>query len=59
MAAINSSVKASYEAQAAAAKEKYRANLQKYKKTDSYREYNEYLLDFKLKNASHTGSRSI
>ena len=50
--------KASYEAQASAAKEKYRVDLQEYKKTDNYREYNEYLTNFKLKNnvARHTGN---
>ena len=44
--------KASYEAQASAAKDKYRADLHEYKKTDSYREYNVYLADFKKKNPS-------
>lgn len=52
---LSADVKASYESQAAAAKEKYRADLAEYKKTDKYREYNEYLANFKLKNATRTG----
>ena len=54
-------VKASYESQAAAAKERYRTDLQEYKKTSYYREYNEYLADFKLKNKinSHTGNATL
>lgn len=48
--------KAYYENQAAAAKERYRADMHEYMKTDSYRQYNEYLADFKLKNpSSQTG----
>lgn len=55
---LSAANKASYEAQASAAKEKYRADLHEYMKTDSYREYNEYLADFKQKNpSSHTGDK--
>ena len=54
-------VKASYESQAAAAKERYRTDLQEYKKTSYYREYNDYLANFKLKNniAPHTGTVTL
>ena len=44
-----------YEAQAAAAKEKYNAELATYKKTDESKEYAQYLGDFKAK---HGGSTS-
>lgn len=44
-----------YESQASAAKEKYHAELAKYKKTDHYKEYTEYLVEFKIKNNSNTG----
>lgn len=44
-------VKGQYESQAASAKEKYRADLELYKKTDKYREHNEYLAEFKQRNA--------
>lgn len=44
-----------YEMQALSAKEKYHAELIKYKKTDHYREYSEYLADFKAKNATTAG----
>ncbi len=47
-----------YETQASAAKEKYHTELIKYKKTDQYREYTEYLAEFKLKNASNAGTRN-
>ena len=46
-----------YESQASAAKEKYHAQLAEYKKTDHYREYTEYLAEFKLKNASNAGTK--
>lgn len=54
-------VKAAYEAQASAAKERYRADLHEYKETDKYREYNEYLADFKTKNnpAQYPGNEPI
>ncbi|KAG7007204.1 hypothetical protein G7Y79_00011g031020 [Physcia stellaris] len=44
-------VKGIFDSQAASAKERYRADLEEYKKTDNYREYNEYLLEFKQKNS--------
>lgn len=42
-----------YESQASAAKEKYHAEMAKYKKTDAYKEYTQYLADFKAKNATN------
>lgn len=44
-----------YESQAAAAKEKYHAEMVKYKKTDEYAEYSRYLAEFKSKPASLSG----
>ena len=44
-------VKAPYESRAASAKEKYRTDIAQYKTTDNYREYNDYLQAFNLKNA--------
>ncbi|KAI9834871.1 MAG: hypothetical protein M1819_002779 [Sarea resinae] len=38
-----------FERQAAAAKDRYNAELAEYKETDSYREYAQYLADFKAK----------
>jgi len=38
-----------YEAQASAAKERYNIQLSAYKKTDAYKEYMQYLADFKAK----------
>lgn len=38
-----------YEQQAFAAKEKYNAELVEYKKTEQYKEYSQYLLDFKAR----------
>lgn len=46
-----------YESQASAAKEKYQAAMAKYKKTEEYKEYTQYLADFKVKNASNAGTR--
>lgn len=45
-----------YESQASAAKEKYHAEMAKYKKMDEYKEYCRYLADFKAKNASNAGT---
>ncbi|MCJ1428713.1 hypothetical protein MMC29_006624 [Sticta canariensis] len=42
-----------YESQASAAKEKYHSEMAKYKKTDAYKEYTQYLADFKAKNATN------
>jgi hypothetical protein len=47
-----------YESEATSAKEKYHAEMSEYKTTRSYREYQQYLVDFKAKNASNSG-RSI
>lgn len=49
-------IKASYETQASTAKGKYCAELDSYKTTQEYRQYNDYLADFKLK---HNVSRSV
>lgn len=46
-----------YESQASTAKEKYQAEMIKYKKTDEYKEYSKYLADFKIKNASVSGMK--
>ena len=47
--------KAIYENQAVVAKEKYRTDLAEYKKTDQHREYNEYLVAFKIKHGRVSG----
>ncbi|KAL8924664.1 MAG: hypothetical protein Q9208_003979 [Pyrenodesmia sp. 3 TL-2023] len=44
-----------FEAQAASAKEEYLAELAKYKETDHYKEYSEYLADFKATHSSKPG----
>ena len=44
-----------YESQASAAKEKYHTEMAAYKMTDSYREYQRYLADFKAKHATVAG----
>ena len=48
---IDASEKEPYEAQAAAAKERYNIQLSAYKKTDAYKEYTQYLSEFKAKHA--------
>ena len=48
-----------YESQASAAKEKYHAEMAKYKKTDLYKEYAQYLADFKAKNATNPGTQPL
>lgn len=48
-----------YESQASAAKEKYHAEMAKYKKTDAYKEYTQYLADFKAKNATNLGTTPL
>ena len=45
-----------FETQAGSAKEKYLAELAEYKKTDEYREYTQYLADFKSRNNVNTGT---
>lgn len=44
--------KETYETRAARAKERYNAELENYKKTDKYREYCQYLADFKVKHST-------
>jgi hypothetical protein len=41
-----------YEQQASSAKEKYNSELAEYKKTTSYKEYSQYLVDFKARQAN-------
>lgn len=41
-----------YESEASGAKEKYHAEMAEYKTTKSYREYQQYLAEFKAKHAS-------
>lgn len=48
---LDPSEKEPYETQAAAAKERYNIQLSAYKKTDAYKEYMQYLADFKAKHA--------
>jgi hypothetical protein len=48
---LEPSEKEPYESQAAAAKEHYNIQLSAYKKTDAYKEYMQYLADFKAKHA--------
>ncbi len=44
-----------YESQASAAKEKYHGDMAEYKTTKAYREYQQYLAEFKAKHASDSG----
>ena len=44
-----------YESEASAAKEKYHAEMAEYKTTKSYREYQQYLAEFKAKHTSNSG----
>ena len=48
-----------FELEASTAKEKYHAEMAEYKTTKSYREYQQYLAEFKAKNFSVSGTRSI
>lgn len=48
-----------YESEAAEAKEKYHARMADYKTTKSYREYQQYLVEFKVKHASKLGVYQI
>ena len=48
-----------YESQASIAKEKYHAEINRYKKTDQHKEYSKYLSEFKAKNASISGMRTL
>ena len=48
-----------YESQASSAKEAYNAELAKYKRTSQYRDYMQYLADFKARNSSHATGNAI
>lgn len=48
-----------YESEASAAKEKYHAEMADYKTTKSYREYQQYLAEFKAKHASNPGRYEV
>ena len=48
-----------YESEASAAKEKYHAEMADYKTTKSYREYQQYLAEFKAKHASNSGMYKV
>jgi hypothetical protein len=50
---LSPSEKEPFEAQAFSAKEKYNAQLAEYKKTENYKKYAEYLLEFKEKQAAN------
>jgi hypothetical protein len=52
--ALSPAEKEPFESQALSAKEKYNQELGKYKKTPEYRKYNQYLQDFKSKQASQS-----
>lgn len=52
---ISAEEKEPYESEASTAKEKYHAEMAEYKTTKSYREYQEYLAEFKAKHASNAG----
>ena len=44
-----------YESEASAAKEKYHGEMGDYKTTKAYREYQQYLAEFKVKHSSNSG----
>lgn len=44
-----------YESEASSAKERFHAEMAEYKTTKAFREYQQYLLEFKAKNASNPG----
>jgi hypothetical protein len=46
---LSTAEKDPFEAQAAGAKDKYNSELVVYKKTENYKKYAEYLVDFKIK----------
>ena len=48
-----------YESEASTAKEKYHAEMAEYKTTKSYREYQQYLAEFKAKHTSTSGMYSL
>lgn len=49
---LNPAEKESFESHASALKETYNAQLSEYKKTDVYKEYSQYLADFKAKHSN-------
>src|ERR1700710_771927 len=58
---LNPEVREEYEYQAASAKEKYGQEMVEYKKTENFREYDQYLKDFKArtnKEPSSTGKHT-
>ena len=52
---LASEEKEHYEMQALSVKEKYHAELVKYKKTEHFVQYSKYLAEFKAKNATNSG----
>lgn len=52
--ALTAEQREAYEAEAAATKHAYNEELIEYKKTDSYKNYMEYLADFKAKQGIQT-----
>ena len=48
-----------FETQAQEAKEKYNRDLAEYKKTDNYRKYNEYLHDFRKRQAAQAQGMAV
>ena len=44
-----------YESEASTAKEKYHTEMADYKTTRSYRDYQQYLMEFKAKHAGNSG----
>ena len=52
---ISAEEKEPYESEASAAKEKYHAEMADYKTTKNYRDYQQYLAEFKAKYVSHSG----
>ena len=52
---ISAEEKEPYESGAAAAKEKYHAQMTEYKTTKAYRDYQQYLAEFEAKHASSSG----
>lgn len=57
--ALSPEEKEPYESHATAAKEKYNNEMVKYKTTENYKEYLQYLAEFKLKNPGPAGEGSL
>lgn len=53
------SEKEPYELQASCAKERYNSQLAEYKKTQNYSDYQQYLVEFKLRQANHQRGRFL